>query len=79
MHTLTRTREIPEVRSRTVMQLQTTCQKVRKDIPIEANVPCPCASTTGGDGCGNCEIKQKFRVEIIDECKQEEVPREVEY
>merc|ERR1711981_1305446 len=72
---MSRTRQVPEVRHRTVMQLQTTCKKVRRDVPIEQELNC--ADCT--DNCGACAVEPKFTVEIVDKCDQEEVPREVEY
>lgn len=78
MHMMTRTREVPEIKMRTVMQMQTTCTKVRKEIPIEQAVPCPC--NDGGASRNNCcQINPKTKVEIVDDCSQEEVPRQVEY
>jgi len=89
MHMMTRSRQVPSIRQRTVMQLQTVCKKIRKDVPLELDVACPCASAScgcsGKSGCGcsapvcGCAVAQKFNTVIVDDCNQEEVPREVEY
>lgn len=89
MHLMTRTRQVPSVRQRTVMQLQTVCKKVRKDVPVEQEVDCPCntgasCGCSGQAGCG-CSAPAcacaapSFKTEIVDDCDQQEVPREVEY
>lgn len=89
MHTMTRTREVPEIRHRTVAQLQTVCKKVRKEVPLPKELVCPCATPTcgcqGQSNCGcaaptcGCANEPKFKIDIVDECSQEEVPRDVEY
>ena len=43
MHTMQRTRQVPVQMTRSVMQMITTCKKVRKDVPIVQDVECPCA------------------------------------
>jgi len=79
MHRMTRTRQVPQIKSRTVMQLQTVCRQVRKDVPVEPTVPCPCQDEAPAGGCACPTVEPKFTVEIVDECDQEEVPRQVEY
>lgn len=90
MHLMTRTRQVPSVRHRTVMQLQTVCKKIRQDVPVEAEVACPCdtgasCGCSGQAGCGcsapacACANTNKFNTEIVDDCRQAEVPREVQY
>lgn len=79
MHSMTRHRQVPQIKTRTVMQMQTVCKQVRRDVPLEPEVPCPCDDQPPAGGCGCPEIKPSFRTEVVDECNQEEVPRQVEY
>merc|ERR1712048_1431333 len=79
MHRMTRKRQVPEIKTRTVMQLQTVCRQVRKDIPITPEVGCPCSQEVSTGGCECPAAEPKFEVNIVDECSQEEVPRQVEY
>jgi len=62
------------------MQLKTVCQKVRKEVPVEALVDCPCDTAANADCKSTCATPgPTFKVEIVDECDQQEVPRSVQY